>query len=128
MSTGRSIAADLKTELESQSWTNLAVNPKIKLGGRYGRIHGNYGVLTHEGAEDTEEYMTFAHSIVARDQTGTVEVWHKNEADRQKMIDDVEAILHSNISTYNWKVVDVKRETLKNSLYNAEIEVERLLS
>ena len=123
---GRSLPEDLKTELENQSWTNLGEYPKIQIGKKTGR-HGNFGVIIHDEGED-ESYVTFAHSVVARDQDGLIELWHKNNADRQKMIDDVETILHSNSTTYNWLVTSVDRQTLKNNLYQANIIIERLLS
>ena len=124
---GRSIADDIKTDLEAQSWVNYGSTPKIKIGGRYGRLTGNFGVIVHEGEESTEEHMTFAHTVIARKQEGIIELWHKNNADRQKMTDDIETILHSNETSYDWKIIDIRRENMKNTLYNAEIIVERLL-
>ena len=125
--TGRSITEDLKTELENQSWTNLGVNPNIVIGKRYGRITGNYGVIVHDEGED-ESYVTFAHSIIASDQDALIEIWHKNNDDRQNMLDDIEAILLGNSSTWVWSIESVERQTLKNNLYQANISVRRLLS
>ena len=125
---GRSLPEDLQTDLEAQSWTNFGVQPNVKIGGIRGKTTGKYGVVVHEDDDDPSEYTTFASTIIARDQIGTIEIWHKNNTDRQKMIDDIETILHSNSATYNWLVVGVDRQTLKNNYYGANITVERLLS
>ena len=125
---GRSLQEDLQTDLEAQTWTNLGVQPNVKIGGRRGKTTGNWGVVVHEDDDDPTEYTTFAHSIVARDQDGTIEIWNRNNTDRQKMIDDIETILHSSSTTYNWLVTGVERQTLKNNLYQADIKIKRLLS
>lgn len=124
---GRSLTEDLKTELENQSWTNFGTNPNVKIGERYGRIGGNYGVVVYEEEDDPSDYTTFAGSIAAREQEGIVELWNKNNDDRQSMIEDVETILTGNSATYNWNIMRVERTTLKNNLYNAEIRVRRII-
>lgn len=90
-------AVAMKAVLDSQSWTNMVLGVKgvnVYIGPKKGRLGSvKYGIILIDDDEDDETYQAVDGTIIARIQGIDVEIWCRNETQRQAILDDIEAKL-----------------------------------
>jgi len=123
----QSVAA--KVVLDSQSWTNMSLGVKgvnVYIGPRKGRIGSvNYGVILTDEDEDDETYQAIDGTIVARLQEFEVELWCRNETQRQKILDDIEVMLKN--ATENYTIRSTPVRSAEKNKFEARMSYTRLL-
>lgn len=123
-------AVAMKTVLDSQSWTNMVLGVKgvnVYIGPKKGRLGSvNYGVILIDDDEDTETYQAVDGTIIARIQEIDVEIWCRNETQRQAILDDIEAKLLA--ASENYVISQIPQRKAEKNKFEVKMSYTRLLT
>ena len=123
-------AVAMKTVLDSQSWTNMVLGVKgvnVYIGPRTGRLGSvKYGVILIDDDEDDETYQAIDGTIIARIQEIDVEIWCRNETQRQAILDDIEAKLLA--ASENYTLSQTPQRKAEKNKFEVKMSYTRLLT
>ena len=123
-------AVAMKTVLDSQSWTNMVLGVKgvnVYIGPRTGRLGSvKYGVILIDDDEDDVTYQAVDGTIIARIQEIDVEIWCRNETQRQAILDDIEAKLLA--ASENYTLSQTPQRKAEKNKFEVKMSYTRLLT
>ena len=120
----------MKTVLDSQSWTNMVLGVKgvnVYIGPKKGRLGSvKYGVILTDDEEDDETYQAIDGTIIARLQEIEIDIWCRNETQRQAILDDIEAKMKA--ASENYTIHSTPVRSAEKNKFEAQMSYTRILT